>query len=337
VEFDHTIGDTGWRFDSTQEVSLRFGNAGFFVTPAVGYRQTNYQIDATPAAAGRSLSRGLPVGSLDTGLRFERTTGRERSWIQTIEPRLLYVHVPFEDQSTFPVFDTVLPEFNLVQLFSKYEFVGGDRVADTNRVSFGLTTRLIESDSGRERLSATLGQSRFREPRRVLLPDETMVDSTRSNYVARLDIAVGDHWNLDLGYQWNGETEESVRTETRFEFRPASDRLFGLGYRMREGLLEQGDLAMIWPLGERWRVIGQYSYSLLENKALERLTGIEYEACCWRLRLTSQHYIVRSTGQTDSTISIQLELKGLGNRGASPEELLGRGILGPPRFDQDAD
>ena len=79
---------------------------------------------------------------------------------------------------------------------------------------------------------------------------------------------------MDIGYQWNGETEETVRSETRFEFRPAADRLFGVGYRMREGLLEQGDLSLIWPVGQRWRLIGQYSYSLLEKKPLERFAGI---------------------------------------------------------------
>ena len=142
-----------------------------------------------------------------------------RRWIQTIEPRLLYVNVPFEDQSTIPVFDTVLPEFNLVQLFSKYEFVGGDRVADANRTSFGLTTRLIGASSGRERLSATIGQTRYREPRRVLLPDETAVDSTVSNYVARLDVGLSNDWLLDVGYQWDGETEETVRSEIGFEYR----------------------------------------------------------------------------------------------------------------------
>jgi LPS-assembly protein len=72
---------------------------------------------------------------------------------------------------------------------------------------------------------------------------------------------------------------------------------------------------------------------LLEEEPLERLAGIEYDACCWRLRLTSRRYIVRSTGATDDTISIQLELKGLARGGATPEELLGRGILGFRRFD----
>jgi len=337
VDFEHAVGDTGWRFDATQELSLRFGNAGYHMIPAVGFRQTNYRIDATPVATERTISRGLPVGSLDAGLRFERSTRGERSWIQTIEPRLLYVNVPFEDQSTIPVFDTVLPEFNLVQLFSKYEFVGGDRVADANRTSFGLTTRLIGASSGRERLSATIGQTRYREPRRVLLPDETTVDSTVSNYVAQLNVGLSNDWLLDVGYQWDGETEETVRSEIGFEYRPNADSLFGFGYRMREGFLEQGDLTVIWPVGDRWRLLGGYSYSLLEHQTLERIGGLEYEACCWLVRVLSQSYIVRSTGQTDTTVSLQFELKGLGNRSVRPEELLGRGILGPPRYEQSED
>lgn len=332
VDFDRSIGQTGWRVDSTQELSLRFARAGMYLTPAVGYRQTSYRVDDTLPGQDDSPSRSLPVTSLDAGMRFERDTGTDRSWIQTIEPRLLYVHIPFEDQSDLPIYDTILPDFNLVQLFSKYRFVGGDRIADADQISFGLTTRLIESDTGSQRISATVGQTRYRAPRRVMLPNEPELDSSRSNYVAELEVSLSSKWNLDVGYQWNGETEKTVRSETRFEFRPQEDRLFGVGYRLRRNLLRQGDLSMIWPVGERWRLIGQYSYSLLENKPLERFAGLEYESCCWRLRVTSRHYIVRSTGETDESISIQLELKGLSRQRTSPEELLGRGILGTGRL-----
>ena len=337
VKFDRAVGVTGWRVDSTQELSLSFARAGMYLTPAIGYRQTSYRLDDVAPGENTSPSRGLPVTSLDSGLRFERLTGANGAWIQTAEPRVLFVRIPYEDQSDLPVFDTVLPDFNLVQLFSKYQFVGGDRIADTNRVSFGVTTRLIASATGLERLRATIGQTRFRSPRRVLLPGETAVDTSRSNYVAELGVALSPSWELDVGYQWNGDTEETVRSETRFEFRPEDDRLFGLGYRMREGLLEQGDISVIWPVGDRWRVIGQYSYSLLEKEPLERLAGLEYEACCWLVRLMSRSYIVRSTGQTDTSISIQLELKGLSQRRTTPEELLGRGILGPRRAAPGAD
>jgi LPS-assembly protein len=75
-------------------------------------------------------------------------------------------------------------------------------------------------------------------------------------------------------------------------------------------------------------VIGRYSYSLLENEPLEQFVGWEYEACCWRFRMVGRRYVSRRTGETDSAISIQLELKGLSQRASSPEELLDRGILG---------
>jgi LPS-assembly protein len=274
----------------------------------------------------------LPIGSVDTGLHFERDAGETGRFVQTLEPRLLYVNVPFEDQSQLPVFDTIVPDFNLVQLFRKYQFVGPDRVADTDQVSFGITTRLLANSDGQERFSATLGRTHYLDPQTVSLPGQVLSPANDSDYVAELGVALSRSWNLDVGYQWNSETNSAVRAETRFEFRPRGDRLFGFGYRSREGLLEQGDLSMVWPLTSTWRFIGQYSYSLLEEEPLEQFAGLEYEACCWRIRLTGRRYISSRTGETDDTISFAFELKGLSQRTSSPEEFLDRGILGYRRF-----
>jgi LPS-assembly protein len=93
-------------------------------------------------------------------------------------------------------------------------------------------------------------------------------------------------------------------------------------------LLEQGDLSLVWPLGERWRVIGRYSHSFLDEEPLDRFLGWEYEACCWRLRVIGRRYISRRSGESDSSISIQLQLKGFNDEGDPPEMLLDRGILG---------
>jgi LPS-assembly protein len=332
VNFEREVGATGWRLDSTQELSLRFARAGMYLTPAVAWRQTNYWLDDVGTGGDDALTRGLPIGSIDSGIRFERDAGKSSRWIHTLEPRMLYVNVPFKDQSMFPVFDTIVPDFNLIQLFRKYQFVGPDRVADTDQLSFGITTRLIENSGGDEKLSATLGKTRYLDVQTVNLPDQLLSDVNESDYVAELAISLSNRWNLDLGYQWNSETDSTARAETRFEYRPEGDRLFGVGYRLREGLLEQGDLSMVWPMGDKWRFIGQYSYSLLEKEPLEQFVGLEYEACCWRIRLTGRQYVSRRTGETDSAISIQLELKGLSQRSTSPEELLDRGILGYRRF-----
>ena len=328
VNFDRDVGTTGWRFDSTQELSLMLARAGMYLTPAVAYRQTNYWLDGTAPGEPRDLKRGLPIASIDSGLTFERSAGADGGFIQTLEPRLLYVHVPFEDQANLPVFDTIVPDFNLVQLFRKYQFSGPDRIADTEQVSFGVSTRLIDSATGQERLRATLGQTRYLEAQNVSLPNGRPNDADVSDYVAEMALRLSDTWNLDFGYQWNSETEDTARAETRFEFRPQADRLFGFGYRYRRSLLEQGDVSMVWPIGERWRVIGHYSYSLLEEEPLEQFVGWEYEACCWRIRLVGRRYVSSRTGETDSAITIQLELKGLTESSGAPEELLDRGILG---------
>jgi LPS-assembly protein len=329
VNFERNVGTTGWRLDTTQELSLRFARAGMFLTPAIALRQTNYYIDDPAPGEDDVKTRGLPIGSLDMGLKFERDTTRgRRDWVQTLEPRLLYVRVPFEDQSDLPVFDTILPDFNLIQLFRKYQFVGPDRIADTDQLSFGVTTRLVDAANGRERLTATLGQTRYLNPQLVTLPGTLPTDTEASDYVAEVGIGVRDSWALDLGYQWNSETSSTARTETRLEFRPKDDRLFGIGYRYRRGTLEQGDVSLVWPVAQKWRIIGRYSYSFLDKERLEDFLGWEYEACCWRLRMVNRNYVSRRTGEIDSSISLQLELKGLSQRVTAPDDLLDRGILG---------
>ena len=328
VNFDRNVGTTGWRLDATQEISLRLARSGMHLTPAVAWRQTNYWIDDDPAVVDDVRhSRGLPIASLDGGLVFERNTRRNGS-VQTLEPRMLYVNVPYEDQSMLPVFDTIMPDFNLIQLFRKYQFVGPDRISDTDQLSLGVTTRLIDAATGRERLAATLGQTRYLSPQRVSLPEEMPNESSESDYVAEVSVNLRQSWNFDVGYQWNSETESTARAETRFEYRPQGDRLFGFGYRYRRDTLEQGDISLVWPVTQRWRVIGRYSYSLLEREPLEQFMGLEFDACCWRLRLIGRKYVSRRTGETDSAIALQLELKGLSNGSTAPEDLLDRGILG---------
>ena len=328
VQFDRDVGATGWRMDSTEELSVSLTKPGMYLTPALALRQTDYWLDNVAPGSSDTFSRTLPVASVDAGLTFERSPEQNSSWIQTIEPRILYVHIPFEDQADIPIFDTIEPDFNLVQLFRKYQYLGADRIADADQFSVGVTARLVDRQSGREKLTATLGQTRYLNTQRVSLPDSSPTDSNASDYIAEVSIDVSDAWRLDVDYQWDSETNATVRAETSIRYSPQEDRYAGFSYRRREGLLEQGDVSLVWPIGQSWRVIGHYSYSFLDEEALDRFLGMEYEACCWRLRLVGRRYISRRTGESDSSISIQLQLRGFSDDGGSPEELLDRGILG---------
>ena len=50
---------------------------------------------------------------------------------------------------------------NLVQLYRKNRFLGVDRIADTDQLSIGVTSRVLDAESGRELVTATIGQARF--------------------------------------------------------------------------------------------------------------------------------------------------------------------------------
>ena len=65
-----------------------------------------------------SPSRTLPITSVDSGLLFERVAGSHDQRRLTLEPRLMYLDVPYRTQDQLPVFDTAVPDLiNPVQLF----------------------------------------------------------------------------------------------------------------------------------------------------------------------------------------------------------------------------
>lgn len=338
VRFDRQVGVTGWRLDLEEELSLDFRRPGMFLTPTLALRQTNYWLDEDSVeryaflSRETEFSRTLPAASLDAGLTFERTAPG-RGWLQTLEPRALYVHVPFEEQAHLPIFDTVEPTFNFVQLFRKYRYLGADRIADTDQLSVGVTTRLIDLATGRERLAGTLGQTRYLSPQRVSLHQKSVPLGSASDYIAEIVMSLQPSWRLGLGYQWDSEAAETSRTETRFEYRPNQDRMLGFSYRYQEDVLEQGDFSITWPMGDAGRFIAHASYSFLDEKPLERFFGWEFVSCCWRMQVYSRDYISRRTGESDRSLNVQILLRGFAEPGESAESLLERGILGYRRFD----
>ncbi len=328
TSFERNIGVDGWRFDVTPEISIPFERRGIYFTPAIAASYTGYQLKNMSSSFGNdNPSRTLPIASVDAGMRFERSL-RGGRFTQLLEPRLLYVHVPFEAQTDLPVFDTISPDLNLVQLYRKSQFLGPDRIADTDQTSIGFTTRIIDNNTGRERLRATFGQIRYLSAQGVTLPGQRPINEGTGEYLAEVGVNVYGNWNFDIAYQWNDDTSTTTRAETRLQYRPGKGRLLNLAYRFRRGSLEQTDVSAVLPIGDRWNLVGRHNFSLRDKKDLETFLGIEYDSCCWRLRVVGRRYVSRSNGQADNSIALQLELKGLTSVGDPADKLLERGILG---------
>ncbi|HSN52777.1 MAG TPA: LPS assembly protein LptD [Woeseiaceae bacterium] len=329
VNFDRDVGVTGWRFNVRPELALPMTRPGVFFTPAVALDYTSYDLDNTAPGQAANPDRLLPIASVDTGIVLERLINNSsRKRLQTVEPRLLYVHVPFKDQSDLPVFDTITPDLNLVQLFRKNRFLGVDRIADTDQLSLGLTSRVLDVATGRELMSGTIGQVRYFNTSSVTLPSAPDFTDESSDYIAELRFLLLRNINFDLGHQWGTGNRGTTQSQARLQYRPAEDRIVNLAYRFRRDSLEQGDVSWSWPLSRKWNFVGRYNYSFRDEKVLEEFYGLEYESCCWGLRMVTRRFISTRDGTRDTTYGLQLVLKGMASVGTAADKLLERGILG---------
>jgi len=331
VNFDRDIGVTGWRVDLRPRLTWGVETSGWFVIPEVTLAHTSYELDNTEPGQPTDPTRTLPISSFDVGLNLERRFDGDRNWIQTLEPRLLYVHVPYREQSELPVFDTIVPDLNLVQLFRKNRFLGIDRIADTDQLSVGVTSRILDGTSGEEVVTATIGQIRYLSAQGVTLPDDTLGSTNSSDYVAQLRFLMFENFNFDIGHQWGTGDRGTTISEVRLQYRPQRNKILNLGYRFRRDSLEQGDISWSWPLSDSWNFVGRYNYSLRDEQVLEQFYGLEYESCCWGLRLVTRRYVSTREGTQDSSIGLQLVLKGMASVGSNADNILENGILGYSR------
>ena len=116
--------------------------------------------------------------------------------------------------------------------------------------------------------------------------------------------------------------EESELRTARFElaYQPKNDnrKNISLGYFFSD-LELQDDVDQVtfnldWPLSDRWQFSAQERYSIEDSESLYRDVGIEYNACCWKLRFRAQDRVNnRDLDDKRTSFFIELELTALGS------------------------
>ena len=322
VEFDSPTLPTGRRQTLYPSISLPFQTPYSYVTPKIGFNTTYYSFDDSPGE-----SRNVPIYSVDSGLTFERaTTLWGRAFLQTLEPRLYYVYIPFRQQSQLPNYDTAQADFNFAQLFNENKFTGGDRINDANQISGSVTSRLIDPDSGDEQLRFSLGQRYYFRPQEVSLTSPPSGED-RTDLLAAFTGRITKNWFTDLGVQYSSSENQLQTANEVLRYQPEIGKLVNFGYRYTQGTLEQFDLSTEWPVGGRWTGLARYSYTLQDKRLLEGLLGVEYNGGCWAARFVV-HRFVSATQEYVNALFFQFELTGLSGIGPSPLELLRQSITG---------
>ena len=84
----------------------------------------------------------------------------------------------------------------------------------------------------------------------------------------------------------------------------------------------------------RWAAIGRWNYDLNSKRTIEALAGIEYNDCCWQIRVIARHYLdtpsarLFAEADTRTGFYLQFVFKGLAGLGGSVESLLSTSIRG---------
>ena len=333
TDFRHPTLVNGTRLIINPSVAFPITRSYGFFTPKLGYSYTRYELGENNGGL-TSAARSLPIASLDTGLAFERDFSfRGAPLVQTLEPRLYYLNVPFRDQSRLPNFSTAESDFNFAQIFTENIFIGGDRVADANQTTLAVTSRFIEKETGIERLRAAFGQRFYLSTPRVTLNTPGIEEVRSSDLLAALSGQASASVWLDSSFQYSTNQNRLEKTSASVRYSPDPGKIFNVSYRYTRDSLRQVDLSTQWPVKPGWTMLARLNHSLQDKRLLEGLLGVEYNHECWDFRMVA-HRFTTGTQQYSNSILLQLELKGLSRLGINPLETLRQNIPGYRRYDE---
>lgn len=301
----------GWRLDVTPSVEKRFESIWGFTAPKLSFRAIGYNLDNVEAGENSNPSVGVPFFSWDSSIFFERsTTWQKQPFINTLEPRIFYVYIPEANQDDLPVFDTTdINLNNFGNVFREQRFFGRDRIGDTNQVTLGLTSRMIEAESGKEWMTASIGQIFFFADRLVQLPGNDPQTEKESDFLAEVRADLTERWGV-YGYLQYDYQEKNVREGKADLMYKTPSSAFDLEYRFSRDSQEQVRLHALFPFAPRWTLIFDERFSIRDEENLETSLGIEYNGCCWRTTLYGQRRR-RSDSTFRDAIILEFELTGL--------------------------
>ncbi|MDM8356487.1 LPS-assembly protein LptD [Pandoraea communis] len=332
----------GERLYAQPTLSYPILTPGYFVVPKVIFNAASYNVNYPNGSMMQSsITRTVPTFSLDTGLTFERPVNLFGTAMrQTLEPRLFYVYTPYRDQSSIPIFDSAVSDFNLAEIFSENSFIGVDRIQDANRVTMALTSRLIDAESGVERGRVWYAQRYNIQQSLVTMPGGKPENAGVSDFLVGGSALLYNNITFTSNVQYSPNTSQFNRGDAGITWRPGERRVFNLYYRYLRNPspvvgqtalsitpINQIELSGQWPITPRLGVVGRLNYSITDKTFIDALAGFEYDADCWAFRVGLQRYATNAT-TTTSRIFAQLELKGLTKSGNSATEAFKVGVPG---------
>ncbi len=328
--FDRDDSVTGARVALQPSVSFPYVKPWALIKPSLGVKYSEYVLTES-GPFDDNVRDAVPVASLDAQMFAERRSELfGQRFLQTFEPRAFYLAIPKSEQEDIPIFDTGLYDFSFITLFLDNRFSGRDRVGDANQLALGVTSRYISLDTGRELFRYSLGQVYYFRDREIALPGATIRDESTSEFIGEIASNLTESWSARATVQYDPHDQQTEKSAFAVRYAPPDGTVVNAAYRLRRAItdVEQTDLSFRVPMTENLSLIGRWSYSLQSKQSLELVGGMEFESCCWGVRVVSRRFIRNVEGEFDTALFLQFEFKGLGGFGRSTSSFLRRNIPG---------
>lgn len=336
--FIHPTFISADRLIAYPKFSLPLEKSYGFIRPQIGVHATFYSLQQDEFLQQRRLSRILPIYSIDTGLIFERSMRlAQKNFIQTLEPRLYYVYIPYKNQSKMPNFDSALVDFSFTQMFRETQFTGGDRINNANQLTAAISNLFYDADTGLERLRLQLGQRFYFTDQKVSLSTPLpLAKQTRSDLLLSGSSEIWPNFNVAASWQYNAQNARTNKSQLELAWNPDTAKILNMRYLLNRtdpyNPMRQFDISLQWPIFRNWYAVGRYNYSIQDKKTLDTIAGLQYNSGCWGVQFIVQRYLVDANSM-NSSFYLVLHLKDLHSIGSSPIRTLQERIPGYSQID----
>ena len=338
------------------DISLPLVASYGYIKPEVRVNNTLYNLQnvrqATPDTSfpDTRVTRTIPIYDIDGALTLERGfTYDDKSYKQTLTPRLFYLYIPYVNQNNIPVFDSSVINFDYNQLFAINRFSGWDRIGDTNQLTTAVNSS-IYNDNGRDIMDGGIGEIFYFHNRRVTLCRSAgCINNENPNHnSSHSDIAALFNYHIDLNWVFHTDVAYNPHNANfdiqnyQVQYQPDAHHILNFGYQtnasdysllsneqildgVKAPRLNQITTSVYWGITPTISLLGYWNYSLNAKRTLDIFGGFEYNTCCWAIRVLVRSYIDNSnpnipqtlTGRSNTETMLQFVLKGLGSTDTS--------------------
>ncbi len=342
------------RYHVEAELSFPVSTPAWFLTSEFKLMHTYYQQSNIQEGSQltKNVTRTLPKIRFHGGINFDRTLFLfGNNYTQTIEPQIQYLYLPEKDQSHIGLYDTTNLQDDYNGLFRDRSYSGLDRIAGANQYTWGITSRVLDQ-SNLELFRLSVGRIQY-------LSDDNTFDELinnnninkltgqQSSMAANLFYRLNHKWQISSDIQYN--TLESFTNKSQISLNYQIDQYNSvqLNHRYTRNVsgssLEQASILANFAINKDWAFVGRFTEDLKQNRSLESYAGLQYESCCWALRIAYHRHINSNLSDDglfnenrdkfNSSFVLQFIIKGLnGKQGAiGTQEMFNSSIFGYKR------